>query len=275
MLIAVIHKQKTKEAEMNLLTLPINFCGIPSNKGVEYAPEKILKELKKGILNEDGISPNFDIKEFKNTKSIDQELPDTVSKILKESGRLLTLGGDHMLTYFLVGGFASISNNPGIVIFDAHPDAREKYYSLPYDLLRVIISNNVIKKENIIIVGLREWSLDELQFMRTNRIRYFDMKGIAEYGLKDIFEAVMELANAFSDLYVSIDIDAVDPSSAPGTLYPVPGGLSSRELLFCLNRLKKMKNLKAVDIMEVNPDKDINGITVKLAAKLAAEMYFS
>ncbi len=258
---------------MYLLKLPINFCTISSNKGVESAPEKIYREIKKDILNEDGFLPQYATGEFSSIKNIDEELPKIVGDILK-SQKLISLGGDHMLSYFLIGGLSSVSKNPGLIIFDAHPDAREKYYTLPYDLLRVIINNQVIKKENIILIGIREWTLQELQFMRTNRIRYFDMRSLTEYGFKDILEAVMEIANSFSDLYISIDIDVVDASAVPGTLYPTPAGMSPRELIFCLHRLKKLKNIRAVDIMEVNPDRDFDNITVKLAAKIAAEMFF-
>ena len=98
------------------------------------------------------------------------------------------------------------------------------------------------------------------------------MKNISMEGIRNICDAVMESAKDFDGLYISIDIDSVDPAFAPGTGYPEPAGLSSRELLYFIHRLKKLKNLKAVDIVEVNPEKDLNDITSRLAAKLCVEL---
>ena len=97
------------------------------------------------------------------------------------------------------------------------------------------------------------------------------MKNISIEGIRNICDALMESAKNFDGLYVSFDIDAVDPAFAPGTGYPEPGGLTSRELFYFVHRLKNLKNLKAFDIVEVNPEKDINDITSRLAAKLCVE----
>jgi len=91
-------------------------------------------------------------------------------------------------------------------------------------------------------------------------------------GIKEVSESVMSVAKNFGSLYISVDIDVLDPGFAPGTGYPEPGGLTTRELLFFLHRLKKLHNLKAMDIVEVNPDKDVNELTSKLGAKLVVEL---
>ena len=72
----------------------------------------------------------------------------------------------------------------------------------------------------------------------------------------------------FSDLYLSIDIDVLDPKFAPGTGYHEKNGLSDEELFNILKKLKTLKNIKRFDLVEVNPDKDKNGKTIKLAAKI-------
>jgi len=81
----------------------------------------------------------------------------------------------------------------------------------------------------------------------------------------------MEFSNN-KELYVSIDIDVLDPAFAPGTGYREPGGLSSRDFIYLVQRINKIKNLKAVDIVEINPDKDIKNQTVKLGAKILSEL---
>jgi len=72
--------------------------------------------------------------------------------------------------------------------------------------------------------------------------------------------------------YVSIDIDVIDPAFAPATGYCEPGGLTSRQFLYIIQRINKIKNLKAVDIVEINPDKDGGEKTVKLGAKILSEL---
>ena len=82
----------------------------------------------------------------------------------------------------------------------------------------------------------------------------------------------MSVAKDFESLYISIDVDVLDPAFAPGTGYIEPGGLTTRELLFFLHRLKKLKNLKAYDLVEINPKKDVNDMTSKVGAKLLVEL---
>ena len=90
--------------------------------------------------------------------------------------------------------------------------------------------------------------------------------------LEEICDMIMERARQASGFYVSIDIDCVDPAFAPGTGYLEPGGLSSRELIYFIRRLSLLENFRGADIVEINPDKDINRITIKLGARLLAEM---
>jgi agmatinase len=74
------------------------------------------------------------------------------------------------------------------------------------------------------------------------------------------------------ELYVSIDIDVIDPAFAPSTGYPETGGLTSRQFLYLIQRIKKIKTLRAVDLVEINEKKDKDKITVKLGAKILAEL---
>ena len=98
------------------------------------------------------------------------------------------------------------------------------------------------------------------------------MKEIMANGIHDVSDSFMSVAKDFSDLYISIDIDVLDPAFAPGTGYIEPGGLSTRELLFFLQRLKRLKNLRAYDLVEINPAKDINDMTSKVGAKILVEL---
>mgnify|MGYP001211411479 FL=1 len=120
-------------------------------------------------------------------------------------------------------------------------------------------------------MGIRNWHKQEYSFLKEKRIKFYSMKEISQEGIKEVSEAVMSVAKDFDALYVSMDIDAVDPCFAPGTGHIEPGGLTSREMLYFLNKLKLLKNLKMLDLVEINPSKDVNQLTVSLGAKLLVE----
>ena len=111
---------------------------------------------------------------------------------------------------------------------------------------------------------------DEIQFIKEKRIKKISMNQLLE-DLQDICDTIMEFSNS-KELYVSIDIDVIDPVFAPGTGYKEPGGLTSRQFIYLIQRINKIKNLKAIDIVEINPDKDVNNLTTKLGAKVLAEL---
>ena len=124
--------------------------------------------------------------------------------------------------------------------------------------------------ENVVIVGARNIWPEEKEFLNKNKIQVIEMRQVYE-NKEDICDIIMEKVRKGDGFYVSIDIDVVDPAFAPGTGYLEPGGMTSRELIYFLQRLLLLNNFKGADIVEINPDKD-NGRTVKLGAKILSEM---
>ena len=180
------------------------------------------------------------------------------------------IGGDHSITYGSFKGFAKEFNNPGIIVFDAHPDLEVSTSSVTHeDYLRKLIDDGILKKENVILVGIRNISKNELSFL--NGMKYFTMERIFR-DEENICDSVMEMALKFDGLYLSIDIDVLDPAFAPGTGYLEAGGMSVTELLYFLKRLRNLRNLKRIDLVEINPDRDVNGITVKIGRKIIEAM---
>lgn len=215
-------------------------------KGCSKASEEIIKQLSNIWLSE-------------NFKKLDYSI---------EEGDLY-LGGDHTNTY---NNFIK-SNCDGILIFDAHPDVYQEFnFPSHGDWLKFLIDEGKVKKENVVLVGIRNSDIKEIEYLKDNKIKFFDMKKIYELGVKESCDLIMENVKNFNKLYLSIDIDVIDPAFAPGTGYAEPGGLSSRDLIYFIQRLKLLKNLKKVDIVEINSDKDINNMTSKLAAKLIWEI---
>ena len=237
------------------------------NKGCEKAPDEIVKELENFYLNEKGFRKDF---ESVDCEVVENNIEETNQNIMNIEGDVF-LGGDHSITYASFIGFAKKFTNPGLIIFDAHPDCENNFKPPSHeDFVKVLIEDGFLKKENLIIVGVRNWHKKEFYYLKENKIKYFVMKNMKD--MEDVCDSVMELSNNFDGLYLSIDIDCVDPAFAPGTGFIEPGGMSSRDLIYFVQRLKLLRNLKRADIVEVNPDKDVNGMTVRLAAKVLGEL---
>ena len=236
------------------------------NLGCEKAPDFILNELKEIEFNENKRKINFSIGEVKINKN---NIDETNENIEKADGDIF-LGGDHSITYSLFKGFCKNNKNFGLLIFDAHPDCSLYVKSTSHeDFVRKLVDEGVLKKENIIYVGLRKFGKSEVEFLKG--VKCFNMKDIYMNN-EEICNSVMEMCREFKEYYMSIDIDILDPAFAPGTGYLEPGGFSMRELIYFISRIKLLKNLKRIDLVEVNPEKDVNLITVRNAAKILSEL---
>ena len=236
--------------------------GLGKTKGCEKAPEKIVRQLT-----------NINTEEIKINNNNAEE---TINNILNEAPNFFNknfvvfLGGDHSISFPLVKSFNSLNKNAGIIIFDAHADCMKPMKEPTHEeWVRALIEQGFDSKQ-IILVGLRNVDPQEIDFLRENKINCFWMKELVS-DFKETADLITEQARKFDALYISIDIDVIDPAFAPGTGYVEPGGLSSKEFLYLIQRLALPKNLKACDIVEINPDKDINNLTVKLGAKIISE----
>ncbi|MDP2750757.1 MAG: arginase family protein [Nanoarchaeota archaeon] len=228
-------------------------------KGCEKAPG-IIEEHLLDFMRRKNLF--FEIEEIRDDNS--------VKGLFSEKEFLICLGGDHSITYDLFKNFKK--QNPGMLIFDSHVDAQleEKSQKKEHEnYLKRLIREGHVESKNIVIVGLRNLENDELSFLHVNRIKYFDMRRLHDDS--EAFDSVMEQVREFGALYISIDIDVVDPAFAPGTNKIEPGGFTSREFLHLISRLRNLRNIKAVDIVEVNPERDINNMTSRLAANVVYE----
>ncbi|MBI2106806.1 arginase family protein [Candidatus Woesearchaeota archaeon] len=253
---------------MKIIGIPFASGSLGKNEGCEKAPELVVKRLRDISVNEDGNSISFDFLKV----DVDKNNFDSTHKEIQRVSGDVYIGGDHSITY---SSFSSLpGKNKGIIILDAHPDLEVGTKTPDHEsYLRVLIEERKIPKENILLVGIRSVSKNELDFIKQNKIKCIYMKSIFENGIRETADDITELAINFSDIYLSIDIDVLDPAFAPGTGYCEPGGMNIRELLFLLQRIKKMRNLKRIDLVEINPDKDSNGITLSCGAKILSTFF--
>ncbi len=214
------------------------------------------------LINEIGVMPVLDIEECSDSESY------LKSKQALASGRsLIFLGKDHLSSKKPIKAFAESFSNPGVVIFDAHPDAEDEN-----DLVQFLASSGLVQPKNILLVGTRSWTKQDLNFLQERRIKRYSMKEITMEGISEVCDVVMSVAKDFGALYISIDLDCADPSCAPAVDAPAAGGFSARELVYFIQRLRLLKNFKAADIMGLLQKKDQSRITLHLARKLLSEL---
>ena len=273
--------------------------GLSKTKGCEKAPEKILSVLKDEIYSkETGKSIDYSSLDIKDIEIDNSNLEEDSGKIyagsldeLKNSGeneKVIFLGGDHSISYHTTRAFFdycqsfdSFSENgkakePCLIVFDAHPDlmtvtSGTERYPNHEEWLRQLVEDG-FPVENILIVGARNFDPQEIDFIREKGIKTMPIEGFFE-DIQGGGDLIMEFSQG-KELYVSLDIDVVDPAFAPGTGYTETGGFSSREFLYLVKRINKIKNLKALDIVEINSGRDerYDYRTVRLGARTLGEL---
>jgi agmatinase len=171
------------------------------------------------------------------------------------------LGGDHMVSYPIVAGLAAVHGPLNIFHLDAHPDIYDEFEGDPLSHASPfarIMENGLANR--LIQVGIRTMNAH----CRAQTARF----GVEVIEMKDFAADRVPIPDA--PLYISIDLDALDPAFAPGVSHHEPGGLSTRELISVLQRLRCP--VIGADIVEYNPTRDINGMTATVAAKLVKEV---
>ncbi|HSL97748.1 MAG TPA: agmatinase [Candidatus Deferrimicrobiaceae bacterium] len=191
----------------------------------------------------------------------------------------IVLGGDHSITWPSATAIAEVRQpgTIGIVHFDAHADtAPDTWGQLAAhgSPMRRLVESGAVSGRNFIQVGLRGYwpSVDILDWMREQGLRWHLMTEIEERGADAVIgDAIDEALDGADAIYLSVDIDVVDPGSAPGTGTPEPGGLMPRELLRAIRRIVGSVELAAMDIVEVSPPYDWAESTAQLANRCALE----
>ena len=260
---------------MNVLIIGFSGGSLGKSRGAEKAPLEIHRKVGELFLSEDGRHSELVFDEIQvNGANIEETNKNILDKVMqKGASDLIVLGGDHSITYSCFKAFAEKHENPGIVVFDAHPDCENRFSPPTHeDYLRMLIEDGLVKPENVALVGVRSWHKNEKDFIDKHKLKVFSMKELFSSGCEDVCDAVMAVARAFGALYVSVDIDVLDPAFAPGVAYPEPGGLMTRQLIYFIQRLKLLKNLRMADIVEVIPGKDVSGLTVAAASKVLKEL---
>ena len=255
----------------------VRLIGLPTDshssflRGAAAAPDVIRSALHSEHGNafaENGLELGTDIL-FEDAGDValteSAEDPDLIRRAVGDAARAravpISLGGDHMVSFPCVAALAEIHGPLNILHFDAHPDLYEDFEGDPFShaspFARIMEGGHA---RRLVQFGIRTLN-------RHNR------EQAARYGVE-----IMEMRDFAPDrvpipeapLYVSIDIDGFDPAFAPGVSHHEPGGPTVREFLNVLFRIRTP--IVGADIVELNPGRDVNGVTANLAAKLVREL---
>lgn len=198
-----------------------------------------------------------------------------VSDILAAGPMVISLGGDHSLTFPLLRAHAAKYGPLAVVHFDSHPDTWESEFGgqmcshgTPF---RRAIEEGLIDTQAYIQVGIRGSTSgpNDLEDARQLGARVMPIEEVFERGISAVSQYIHQMMGN-RRVYVSLDIDAVDPAYAPGTGTPEVGGLTSFQMMQLVRGLRGL-NIVGFDLVEVNPTYDHSDITSILAANLAFE----
>ncbi|TBR25839.1 MAG: arginase family protein [Candidatus Nitrosotenuis sp.] len=199
-----------------------------------------------------------------------RQIPKTFDKILSSSKIPIAIGGDHSNTTSILKAMAKKHGPVSLVYFDAHPDfvshTRNYYGSVITDSLDYIDIKSSIQ------IGIRSPEVEEIANIEKHRLKVITPFDVIEYGMKDISKTVMDTIK--ENVYVSFDMDCLDPAYAPGVSVPVPIGMESQDTTHLVKKIAQ-RGIMGLDIMEVCPKHDLNNQTSHLASRMIGEIVSS
>jgi agmatinase len=264
------------DADVVIIGIPDESQSHSIREGTSKAPEQIRKisnvmdsykrdEIKSVGYPLNGISKKvFDYGDITR-----QQIPETFQKMIRDSKIPISIGGDHSLSASIIKQFTK-SNKISLVYFDAHPDfvtSTKNYYGSVFGDV-----SKFIDLQSSIQIGVRTPEQEEIDNLKEAQIMVISPFDIAEKGISKISQQIMEVLG--NNVYVSFDMDCIDPSHAPGVSVPVPMGMSSLDAVFLLKKIAR-RGILGMDIVEVCPSYDVNNRTSHLASRMIGEVISS
>ena len=255
-----------------LLGCPLDDTG-SFRTGSRFAPASL--RMVSAALEEHSLSRKKDLRDLSfydggdlilapgNTEASLDVIGNTVFSLLRKDKKIFLLGGEHTVTYGAVRGCLRKYPELTVLYLDAHADMRSAYRGAPFSHASVAYYLRQLKGVSLYQFGIRSADREESKDLPEESTFCLSLK-----------ESLTELLPLLKDrvLYISLDIDIVDPAFAPGVTAPEPGGISSGELLDVFPLLEKYKHqIIAFDLVEICPPFDPSQITALLGAKIIRE----
>ncbi len=264
-----------------------------SNGGTELAPDEILKLglldaltfnniayqlLPLEILGPISVAPNTKVKNHETLTVLNRSIYETAIKTNSAKDITLLLGGDHSTSIGSMFATKKLEPNAAILYIDAHPDSNTPDSSPSGNMhgmsLSTVLGDSLYtdygftkyKYNEAIILGAKDIDQYEQNYIKEKSIKMFTVSNVTESGIGEIMTQVLDHIKG-RPLHISLDIDSIDVSEAPGTGIINKGGLSYREIKYITEKLSSA-NICSIDIMEINPQKDVDNKTINLGIEL-------
>jgi agmatinase len=202
----------------------------------------------------------------------------SVTDILAAGAVPVVLGGDHSILHPDAGAAADHfgPGTVGVIHFDAHADDAETLHGVRRSHgtpVRLLVDERSVRGRHVVQVGLRGYwpGPEEFAWAREQGLVWFTQGQIDERGFDPVVEDAIGRAGEPDRVWLSVDIDVVDPGSAPGTGAPEPGGLTPRELLRAVRRISWEVDVCGLEVVEVSPPYDQADVTSLLAHRVVLE----
>ncbi len=207
-------------------------------------------------------------------ENVCEDLARLIDESVRSGGFPIVLGGDHSIAMGTLAGLTRArKSSPGLVWIDAHSDINNPQSSRSGNVhgmpLWFALEHGYAQAETTVQIGLRDVDEAEKQLLRGSGVRAFSMTDVDKLGMTRVMEETLAIvASGGRPIHVSFDMDAIDPSEAPGTGTPVKGGLSFREAHLAMEMLYESGQLQSIEMVEINPILDTRNQTASLAVGL-------
>lgn len=206
-----------------------------------------------------------------------RRLRDTVLALVSAGTVVVAVGGDHSITWPILEGVTGAlpSRRLGVIHFDAHHDLRESHFgaeSSGVPLRKALaFEGRPLRGRNLVQIGIAEFA------NAPGHARFAEEEGVTVMGNVEVFErgldacvedALERAADGTDAIYVTVDVDAIDHSQAPGTAAPNPNGLDARDVYRALRRIARRRDVVGIDVVEISPTLEHGNLTGNVGAML-------
>ncbi len=249
-----------------------------------------LGDIEIGLPERVHNNPDTNLRNLKAVADGSEKLSNKVKETIASGDFPLIFGGDHSIAIGTLAGVSSHYENLGVIWYDAHGDLNTgetspsgNIHGMPLavslgighsDLTNIGGFTPKIKPENIVIIGARSLDEGERELIKEKGIKVYTMHEIDRLGMTKVMEeAVKYLKDKTDGVHLSLDLDGLDPSDAPGVGTPVLGGISYRESHLAMEMLEEADIITSAEFVEVNPILDEKNKTATVAVALIGSLF--
>jgi arginase len=247
-------------------------------------------DIEIGRPGKDEESSDGNLKYLKAVTKASDKLASAVNEVVESGSFPLVFGGDHSIAIGTLAGISKHYENLGVIWYDAHGDLNTgetspsgNIHGMPLAislgighpaLTNIADYSPKVRYENIVIIGARSLDEGERELIREKGIKVYTMHEIDRLGMTKVMEEAVEYLKSKTDgVHLSLDLDGLDPSDAPGVGTPVLGGISYRESHLAMEILEESKIITSAEFVEVNPILDEKNKTATVAVALMGSLF--